>query len=338
MTSPAQNTVLPVAFRERGLTMMELLVTVVILSLLMAGLSQLVVTNSQNANATGALARIADTGRTALQLLSADIRRAGYLGGNIASDSITDTQDIPTYAIDCIATTTDWARMVNQPIVGINAPDDNSAIPYACIADEWLRGDVLTVRYAPTPTVEVADMITTRPYLRATMIEGKIFLGSEAEIENPENAMDEIDNPETAINDSSVRDYSLVAHAYFVGTAVNPMSGAPRTCRGNEIPALFRTAIGDDGLPETQELLAGVENLQLRYLVDNRYYDANEVPLSGTRWPRVDAVEITVLVRAECPEAGFDINRTFALGDVSYTPGDVDFRRQVFTTTTHLRN
>ncbi|MBK6509871.1 MAG: PilW family protein [Haliea sp.] len=49
-------------------------------------------------------------------------------------------------------------------------------------------------------------------------------------------------------------------------------------------------------------------------------------------------MEISVLVRAECPEAGFDINRTFELGDVSYAPAERDFRRQVFTTTTQLRN
>ena len=304
--------------------MMELLVTVVILSLLMAGLSQLVVTNSQNASATGALARIADTGRNAIQLLSTDIRRAGYLGGNInilsSTDMISGSQGLPAYAINCVADTTDWARMINQPIVGINAPDDASAIPYDCIAGQWLRGDALTLRYAPTPAIEVADMIGTRPYLRVTMIDGKVFLGSEAGAS------------ENVINDPTARDYNLTAHTYFV-----PATG--RTCQGREIPALFRMAIDDNGLPEPQELLAGVENLQLRYLVGNRYYDANAVPLTAAgRWPRVEAVEITVLVRAECPETGFNINRTFELADVEYIPADSDFRRQVFTTTTQLRN
>lgn len=331
MTSPAPNSSPIVAFRQRGLTMMELLITVVILSLLMAGLAQLVVTNSRNATATGALARIADTGRAAIQLLSADIRRAGFLGGNIdlrdTAGLITGTQTIPSYAISCAANTTDWALMINQPLIGINAPDAPNPIAYACIADadengiSWLRGDALTVRYAPTPPIEVADMVATRPYLRTTMIEGRLFLGVEVN-----DTVNEIGVP---MGDPAARDYNLAAHTYFVGAT-------DRTCQGIEIPALFRKAIGDDGLPETQELLAGVENLQLRYLVDNRYYDADDVPPDA--WPRVDAVEITVLVRAECPETGFDINRTFELADMSYTPGNVDFRRQVFTTTTQLRN
>ncbi|MCB1690538.1 MAG: PilW family protein [Halioglobus sp.] len=330
MTATDRKMNAPTASSQRGLTMMELLVTVVILSLLMAGLSQLVVTNSQNANATGALARIADTGRAAIQLLSADIRRAGYLGGNISllssTNMISGTQATPTYAINCVADTTDWALMLNQPIVGINAPDDASEIAYDCIADadgdgvKWLQGDALTVRYTPTPDIDVGDMLATRPYLRVTMTDGKLFLGSE------------VNNSENEINDRSARDYNLAAHTYFVAST-------DRTCGGIEIPALFRKTINDSGLPESQELLAGVENLQFRYLVDNRYYDADDVPLLATgEWPRVDAVEITVLVRAECPETGFDINRTFTLADVEYTPGDVEFRRQVFTTTTQLRN
>jgi hypothetical protein len=166
-------------------------------------------------------------------------------------------------------------------------------------------------------------MDATKPYLRVTVDERKLFFGS-------------------AVNDSANvpehppwRDYNLAAHTYFVGAT-------GRTCQGSEIPALFRMSIGTDGIPVSQELLAGVENLQLRYLVENRYYDADDVPQAGTDWPgddaEIDAVEISVLVRAECPEAGFDINRTFELGDVSYVPEEKNFRRQVFTTTTQLRN
>ena len=215
MIAVSRKLAITAAGRQRGLTMMELLVTVVILSLLMAGLSQLVVTNSQNATATGTLARMADTGRAAIQLLSADIRRAGYLGGNLhnqhSTDMIGGTQEIPAYTLNCVADTTDWALMLNQPIVGIDAPEDSSAIAYDCIANEddngfkWLRGDALTVRYAPTPPIAIADMVATRPYLRTTLVEGRLFLGSEETASNNE------------LDDPAVRDYALTAHTYFVG-------------------------------------------------------------------------------------------------------------------------
>lgn len=313
--------------RESGLTLVELLITGLILAALLAGLSQLVVTNSQNANATGALARIADTGRTAIQLLTTDIRRAGYFGGNIAllnsASMIGGTPGVAAPTADCVANNTDWARMVGQPLLGIDAPDDASPFPYACIADHWLRGDVLTLRYAPAQPVAVADMVDGKPYLRTTMTEGRLFFGSGK------------NNASNALDDLSARDYNLAAHTYFVGPT-------GRTCQDREIPALFRTTIGDDGTPLSQELLAGVENLQFRYLVGSRYYDADDVPLAADgNWPLVNAVEVTVLVRAECPEVGFRNNgRTFDLAGVTYVPAaeEQDFRRQLFTTTTQLRN
>jgi prepilin-type N-terminal cleavage/methylation domain-containing protein len=308
-------------FRQRGLTMMELLVTVAILSLLMAGLSQLVVTNSKNANATGELARIADTGRTAIQLLSADIRRAGYLGGYVESLSRsagdTGTLGVPASAAQCSDANSDWARMVDQPVFGLN--DSNAG--YSCIADEsYLRGDILTVRYAQTPPIEVSDMVVTKPYLRVNVSERKVFIGADAN--NSDNTLEQLLG----------RDYNLAAHSYFVGPT-------GRTCQDREIPALFRKAIDVNGRPYSQELLAGVENLQLRYLVNNRYFDADDVPvIAGGIWPQVDAIEVNVLVRAECPEAGFDADQTFEIGDVVFTPAEKDFRRQVFSTTTTLRN
>ncbi|MBK6740833.1 MAG: PilW family protein [Haliea sp.] len=326
MIASARKMCRPKALREQGLTMMELLVTVAILSLLMAGLSQLVVTNSQNASATGALARIADTGRTAMQILASDARRAGYLGG-IRSLNGADV-DLPNQAHSACQPIRPpvlqipplGARMLDQPILGLTTP--TLAMPVLRMLTregQYLAVMRLTVRYTPTPPIDVADMDATKPYLRVTVGERKLFFGSDA------NDADNV--PERP----PWRDYNLAAHTYFVGAT-------GRTCQGSEIPALFRMSIGDDGLPVSQELLAGVENLQLRYLVGNRYYDADEGPLTGTNWLPVDAVEISVLVRAECPEAGFDINRTFELGDVSYAPEDKNFRRQVFTTTTQLRN
>jgi hypothetical protein len=81
--------------------------------------------------------------------------------------------------------------------------------------------------------------------------------------------------------------------------------------------------------------LAGVEHLQFKYLVGNRYFDANSV----TNWNGAIAVEISVLVRAECPETGFNNNRTFAIGDLitPYGPAD-NLRRQVFTSISTMRN
>jgi len=289
----------------------------------MAGVAQLVATNSQNANATGTLARIEDTGRTAIELLSADIRRAGYLGGNIMNttnadfDMILGTLGDSAVEIACNPDTNNWARMVGQPIVGVDEEDTVGLENYACItADDnnYQRGDILTLRYAGVGLDDDAVPPNKRPYLRTTPIVGRLFLG--------ENVV----AAENQIADPIERVYALAAHSYYVGLT-------DRSCDGNPIPALYRKKIGDDGSPVSEELLAGVENIQFRYLVENQYFDAIDVP----NWLAVQAVETTVLAKAECPEAGFRNTREFTIGGAPYTPAD-NFRRQLFTATTQLRN
>ncbi len=308
---------------ESGITLVELLISVVVFGALMAGVAQLVATNSQNANATGTLARIEDTGRTAIELLSADIRRAGYLGGNIMNttnadfDMILGTLGDSAVEIACNPDTNNWARMVGQPIVGVDEEDTVGLENYACItADDnnYQRGDILTLRYAGVGLDDDAVPPNKRPYLRTTPIVGRLFLG--------ENVV----AAENQIADPIERVYALAAHSYYVGLT-------DRSCDGNPIPALYRKKIGDDGSPVSEELLAGVENIQFRYLVENQYFDAIDVP----NWLAVQAVETTVLAKAECPEAGFRNTREFTIGGAPYTPAD-NFRRQLFTATTQLRN
>lgn len=309
---------------QRGLSLFELLVAIVVLAALMAGISELVVTNTRNASATSNIARMQETGRTAMQLLTTDIRRAGYLGGNVYPNRIggsLGTSDLDETCTIGDSNATEWGRMLQRPVFGLN--DTNTA--YAgCIAnDDYLRGDILTVRYAEMPPLEDAAIVDARPYLRTTLVEGRVFNAS------TKTAAANVLNPDIA------RSYRVAAHTYFV-------SNTERSCGVDEdgidleVPGLFRMAIGDDGQPVEQELLAGVEHIQFRYKVGNAYLNADDVPdwEPGT----VEAIETTVLVRSECPETGFINGRDFAMADIAdYGPDDA-FRRQVFTNITQVRN
>lgn len=300
---------------QRGFSLVELMIAVALLSVLLAGLTELIVTSSQNATATAKLSRIQETGRIAIQMLSSDIRRAGYFGGHAGLTNFGGTLAVPTPAAACVADTTAWSTMVGQPVFGVN--DTNAG--YACIADsEYLQGDILTLRNSAATPVAVADMVATRPYIRTSLFEGKAFLGA---------------NQASADNDvvsRDAREFALVAHSYFVGP-----SG--RSCQGVSIPALFRKSVDDAGLPVTQELLAGVEHLQFKYMVGDEYVDANDIALAD--WANVTAVEIAVLVRAECPELDFVNNRTFVMGDLASPYGPADgYRRQLFTSLASVRN
>ncbi len=122
----------------------------------------------------------------------------------------------------------------------------------------------------------------------------------------------------------SVRE--LQAYAYFVGD-----SG--RTCNNVPVPSLFRVRLDDNGQPLTEELLPGVDNLQVQYGEDGRYVDANAV----TDWGEVVTARIWLLVRAECAEIGFTDVRTYTMGDQEITPND-NFRRQLYSSVVMIRN
>ena len=305
------------ADQQRGFSLVELMVAVALLAVLMAGLVELFVSNSRNANATASLSRIQETGRTALQLLTADIRRAGYFGGNAVSDFEGSLGEAAS-ASACVSGTTTWGRMVGQPTFGVNDVKP-STVGYTCIADsEYLRGDVLTVRYTPSQSVLAGAMVAKMPYIKASVVEGKIFAGEdEADAENQ-------------VIDLGARNYVLAAHTYYIGPT-------GRSCQGVAIPALFRKSIGTTGLPVSSELVAGVEHMQFKYQVGNQYVDANDIAIAG--WDTVNAVEPTLLVRSECPENGFVNDRTFAMGDLGAAYGPTDgFRRQVYTSLSWVRN
>ena len=102
-------------------------------------------------------------------------------------------------------------------------------------------------------------------------------------------------------------------------------------------PSLWRVIGSDD----PQELIEGVEALQVEYGVDtngdrivNEYQDASEV----ANWDNVMSVTFAVLIRSTQPNAREIDNRTWNLLGTEYGPFEDHFERTIYTTTVTLRN
>ena len=329
--------------RNRGFSIIELMVALVITLILLGGIGQIFLSSKKSFTIQNTLGRQQENGRYTIDTIAQDVRRAGYWGGNAQIDEIAGgTLDQLNDDGTCIADNT-WGRMLNRRIYGLN----NANAGYTCIPNNgatngFERGDVLVLRYsAPWEAgCGVPDCLTTptfeanRIYLRSSLFEGRIFLGSDAN--NPANEFDfDITTPPTGLE----RVAELVAHAYYIGD-----SG--QTCEGIAVPSLFRATLNSNGAPQPEEIAYGVENLQIRYGVDtdndesvNQYVDATGV----ADWDQVIAARIWVLTRAECPETGFTTSQTYTMGDVVYDPTGTDpaangFRRQLYQMTIMLRN
>lgn len=298
-----RNKLQPLARRQTGLSLVELMISITLGLLLLVGVVNLFLGSQQSYRTQETLARLQEAGRFSMDFLVQDLRRAGYWGGNA---------DISGLGVepDATCTGTDWGQMVRQRVFG----KDNGATDYACVTSH-LTGDVVVTRYAEPFEETPAG---SKLYLRSSLFEAQIMLG----------------NATSTVMDEPQWVRPLVAKAYYVRS-----SG--RTCGTQAIPSLWLVQLGSDGKPAAPvELVPGVESLQVQWGVDsdgdgnaNSYQDAS----AGTDWPNVVAARVWVLVRSECPEAGYTDDRTYQMGNLSFTPND-NFRRQLYVSTVMLRN
>lgn len=296
---------------QRGLGLVEIMVAMALFIVMFNGLLEIFLESRLTFSATDNITRLQENGRTAVDLVASSLRRAGYLGGNSDFDTVWGSQPPVAAAGTCATGDDSWLRMVERGVFGLN----DTATGYACIGAGYLRGDIITLRYASPWRVDTADMVATRLYLRSSLFEGKIFLGSEE------------GNAANTVLDMPQDQHQMLAYSYYI-------ANSGRTCNGAAIPALFREAPDANNRPVAEELVAGIENLQFQYNVGDQYVDADAV----TDWDDVNSVKLWVLVRSECPETGYTDERTYILGDIpNYTPSD-GYRRHLYSTVVALRN
>jgi len=298
-----------------GFTLVELMVAMVIAMIIMAGVVAMF-TSTKRSNQIQAIHRqMLQNGRFALEMIASDLRRVGYLGGNLEPSLIAGTAGRAAVSNDCSTSDTSWARMVEQPIFGL---DDTNA-NYSCIPNAaYLRGDVLVTRYASVE--QATTLAANRLYLRSSLFEGRIFQGSSSSA--------------NAISETPQSTRELIAHAYYLGAS-------NRQCvAGTPVPALMLVTLDDNGRPATFEQIIGVDHLAFQYGIDanadgsvETYVDADAV----ANWGDVAAVRFSILLRAECPDPNYSDTNTYAMGNVNYTPND-NYRRRFESLTIFLRN
>jgi len=337
--------------RSQGFSLVELMVALVITLILTAGIAQVFLGSKKSFVIQETLGRMQENGRYAIDAISADVRRAGYWGGNADITAIEDYtpggvlngNNIATDNGTC--TNVDWARMLTHRIFGKN----DSRANYTCLpSDTTHMGDILVVRYA-APWV-LGGITTPSPlanhyYIRSSLFAGRLFQGKD-EAAYP--------IPGAAVTRTS----ELISRAYFMHISDN--SDASKCQGSGAVPSLYRLSLINGALA-SEEIAYGVDNFQVQYGLDtdgddsvDNYVDAQVA--TDPSWGQVIAARVWLSVRAECPESGYDNTNSYAMAGGNYTPGttdrdgdgnidgDVDgdgnddYRRQIFTTTIRLRN
>jgi len=335
---------------EVGMTLVELMIAMVIGLILLGGVYVVFISSRTTYSLNEQVSRVQENGRFAIEVLTRDIRMAGYRG--CGGDSVT----IENFLVD-----QSYAYDFASSLRGYEAQGGGTWLPTlptgtnTVSASSPLAGnDILVVRTLTDGNV----VITTTATPTATTF--YVPSGSDGIAVGDTLMVTDCSNPKAAVfqvtsavdsggYDNLVHDVSAttnIAHSldYGEGAELAKLSTVTYFIRnvdagGNTIePTLYRR-VGSK-LPE--QLVEGIESMQILYGEDtnndrsvNGYVAANAV----TDWANVVSVRIGLLARSPKEMAKGEIDTTsYDVNGTSFTaPGDRRLRL-VMNTTVALRN
>jgi prepilin-type N-terminal cleavage/methylation domain-containing protein len=310
-----------------GFTLIEMMVAMVIGLVLILGAVNIYAQGRQSFRTAETIARMQENARFALDLMGPDIRLADFWGRSSEAAFITVPAGI---TVTCGANNvTAWALDLAN---GIEAIDDGYTLPCPAFTGAQPDTDVLVVRHASgqatAPTAGRLQIQSGR-VAAALFNNGAIPGGG---VPAP---------PLSATHD-------MVVHAYYVDQ---------QSALGANVPSLRRQTLvagasGGGAVIQDQEIIPGVENLQVQFGLDTnddgtveRYVDSDAAIITPGAVgfdpdARIMTVRLWMLVRAEQRENAHTDTGPYTPPDgdlANITPND-PFRRLPVTTTITLRN
>ena len=318
--------------RQRGLTLIEIMVALVMGLVLIAGIGAVFVANKQTYRYQESLSRLQENGRIALELIARDIRASGYTGCGGRSTKIKNTVNKSTsilFAFGDALTGFDSNVSYQAPTstVGTKA----SWVPNA--GDMFL--DMAIFGSGPFP-VENSDVISlrvvdpTRCKVSKHNDEAAVFFTTPCDLKKNEIVMVsdcsnaailQIDNTTgypsggsgktNVVHNAGVggqdpgnwtkdlgHNYARNGGIFKIKTYTYYVADTGRgTDPASPLLGLYR--VSDDAKPE--ELVEGVENMQFLYGMDgdvNGSADIYERATDSTPWSNVRSVRISLRLRA----------------------------------------
>lgn len=343
----------------RGFSLVETMVAMVISLVLLNGVIQIFSISKQNYSIQEELSRLQENGRFAMDVLTRDIRMAGYLGCNsnaqVANslNSGSGLYDLSTVitgfegGIDTVPSGYGFTGFGNTDSVVVRFLDENN--PYfvtlhnsssatITLSDNHnlKQGEILVVADSNCTQIGIFQMANTNPD-----DDIQIVVHNTGAPTTPANCTNNLKGSFDCSDTSGAvsASYSsgstlvrLLANGYHIGAAQS----------GSGVPALIRVKLSNSGATETEELIVGAEDLQVLYGVDtdaddvaNQYDTANAVT-TANQWQNAVSVRIGLLLRTIREVASQSQAYTFQ--GVTYSSHTDRYLRREFTTTIQLRN
>lgn len=343
---------------SRGLTLVELLITLALSLILLSGLIPLFLASKTTYQLHQSLAQIQETARYAASIMSQDIRMAGFRGcasryvdytNQLANPPATFTpargiagweaKDTATgyYTLTTHSPVTDASLATNWITSQTDTPMLDSGtfvVAQSDILRIWqVNGDSVSsilqgtqLQATQTPPYATRDVILLSNCRTAALILACRVSGKTTDLACAENAM--LPAPSSA----GWQVWQAAGWLYYVGK---------RSRQATQPPTLYRRMISQNATAETpQELVEGVESLQIMYGEDTNNDDIADQTVTAnqvTNWQNVISVQIDLLVRGLNPVLAPDEPQDINFNGANFTAQD-GYLRYPFSVTIALRN
>lgn len=316
----------PDGVRERGFSLIELMISMTIGLMVLGGLLGLLASQSRSRAELDRANRLIDNGRYATEVLSDDLRHAGFYG-TFDPTGIAIPAALPdpcaTALVDIEAALPLHTQGIDNVVAG-SAP--------ACVGAVMAGTDIVVIRRVETKTINIAAVpaASTTRYLQVSLcatdpVPYKLDT-------RPANFT--LRNKQCDAADHALL-RRLIIRIYFI---------APDNIVGDGIPTLKRAELTPAGTFAIVPLVEGVQNLQIDYGIDNSgdgVADVTNVCAACTPadWSNVVAVRAHVLARSKDATMGHTDTATYSLG-LAGTVGPFNdrFKRRVFVEFTRSTN
>tara|TARA_R110000796_G_scaffold23046_8_gene66244 strand:- start:2720 stop:3685 length:966 start_codon:yes stop_codon:yes gene_type:complete len=308
---------------QRGMSLVELMVAMLISLFLTAGLFTMFSMSSNNVATTSQFNQLQENGRIALAIMERDLSQLGFFGDFTGTDfdAINSKFSATAVTVDCVgaglnnASFPDTTQIPNfRHLWGYEQGVSSETM--TCITPNSNTDVIQIKRFIGPPATALT---ATRYYVAASPSESVFFNGSDAV---------------PGVVNSRLWEYQH--HVYFIRD-------------DGDIPVLRRRTLSiNNGMNNEEQLVEGIENMRILYGFDsdgdgtaNSYMPVENVTTlmwDNAQSQRLVALRLFLLVRSNEEDGRYENGTTYTLGDKTIGPLNDNYRRKVVSTTIMLDN
>jgi type IV pilus assembly protein PilW len=330
---------LPARACAAGFSLVELMVSMAIGLMLLATLLVVFANASSARSELERNSRQFENGRYAVELLSDDLRVAGYYG-EVNVDALAAPAELPD---PCSTDPAEWAAAMSIHVQGY---DGGLGAPACIPPDVKPNTDILVVRRVKTCVAGVAGCeptIAGKPYLQATLCNTDMnpyVVGPFGTTAFPLMRKD-------CTTPAALREYMV--NVYFISA---------NNRAGQNIPTLMRLELTGSTMAQIP-LVEGIEEMNVEYGIDDDgdgqpdaytadptlyTYAGCTVCTAVHNWSNVVTAQLHILARSQEPSPGHIDTRSYSLGPdaagnaITVGPKNDAYRRHVYTAVVRIVN